>query len=209
MIFLSVTNFTKLERLHWAASRALAVFRPPLSHFFSLRLLYLPCESLWLISLFHFMSGLFVSQPPFPFQVWPDLEWNQGSADCPGELLRSLTRSCFLLLVLGRLFLLALTFLEPAFLHCGVLPFPSMLSLWSSSLSPRCSSRTPWLSPPSWPGALDGQICSFSFWQRRLRRTCQLLSLWHLIWFPPRNLCSLVMLAVFSLIYAATDTAFC
>ena len=27
--------------------------------------------------------------------------------------------------------------------------------------------------------------------------------------FPPRNLCSLVMLAVFSLVYAATDTAFC
>ena len=26
--------------------------------------------------------------------------------------------------------------------------------------------------------------------------------------FPPRNLCSLVMLAVFSLVYAATDTAF-
>ena len=27
--------------------------------------------------------------------------------------------------------------------------------------------------------------------------------------FPPRNLCSLVMLAVFSLVFAATDTAFC
>ena len=27
--------------------------------------------------------------------------------------------------------------------------------------------------------------------------------------FPPRNLCSLVMLAVFSLVYAATDTAYC
>ena len=27
--------------------------------------------------------------------------------------------------------------------------------------------------------------------------------------FPPRNLCSLLMLAVFSLAYAATDTAFC
>ena len=27
--------------------------------------------------------------------------------------------------------------------------------------------------------------------------------------FPPRNLCSLVMLAVFSLVYTATDTAFC
>ena len=27
--------------------------------------------------------------------------------------------------------------------------------------------------------------------------------------FPPRNLCSFVMLAVFSLVYTATDTAFC
>ena len=27
--------------------------------------------------------------------------------------------------------------------------------------------------------------------------------------FPPRNLCSFVMLAVFSLVYAATDTAYC
>ena len=27
--------------------------------------------------------------------------------------------------------------------------------------------------------------------------------------FPPRNLCSLVTLAVYSLVYAATDTAFC
>ena len=54
------------------------------------------------------MSGLFVFQPPFPSQVWPDLEWNQDSADRPGERLRPLTRSCFLLLVLGRLLLLAL-----------------------------------------------------------------------------------------------------
>ena len=28
-------------------------------------------------------------------------------------------------------------------------------------------------------GALDRRLCSFPFWQRRLRRTCQLLSLWH------------------------------
>ena len=46
-----------------------AASSPPLSHFSSPRLLYFPYESLR-----HFMSGLFVSQPPFPFQVWPDLE---------------------------------------------------------------------------------------------------------------------------------------
>ena len=57
------------------------------------------------------MSELFVSQPHFPFYDWPNLEWNQGSADPHGELLRPLTCSCFLLLLIGRLFLLALPFL--------------------------------------------------------------------------------------------------
>ena len=32
---------------------------------------------------------------------------------------------------------------------------------------------------PSWSGTLDRRLSSFSSWQRRLRRTCQLLSLWH------------------------------
>ena len=44
-----------------------AASRLPLSHFFFLRLLYLPYESPWLILLFHLMSWLFVSQPPFLF----------------------------------------------------------------------------------------------------------------------------------------------
>ena len=57
------------------------------------------------------MSGLFVSQPAFLFQVRPDLESNQDSADPPGELLHPLTRSFLFLLVLGRLFLLALLFI--------------------------------------------------------------------------------------------------
>ena len=38
------------------------------------------------------MSGLFVSQTLFLFQVWPDLEGNQNSANRPGELLRPLTQ---------------------------------------------------------------------------------------------------------------------
>ena len=80
-----------------------------------------PYESPWLVSLFHLMSGLFVSQTSFLFQVWPDLEWNQDSADRPGELLHRLTRSCFLLLLLWRLFLLALPLLLKI----------CLLSLWS------------------------------------------------------------------------------
>ena len=57
-----------------------------------------------------------------------------------------------------------------------VAPSPGCLS---SSPIPRCGSRPPWLSPPSWSDILDRRLCSFSFWQERLRRSCQLLSLWH------------------------------
>ena len=46
-----------------------------------------------------------------------------------------------------------------------------------------CGSCPPWLSPPSWSGTLDWRLCSFSFWQGRLRRSCQLLSLWHWVHF--------------------------
>ena len=45
-----------------------------------------------------------------------------------------------------------------------------MLSLWSPPLAHLDSL-------PPWSGTLDKRI--FSFWQRRLRRSCQLLSLWH------------------------------
>ena len=80
------------------------------------------------------MSELFVSPPLFLFQVWPDLERNQYSADHPGELLHPLTCLCFFLLFLGRLFLPAL-------------PFLFMLLLLCPSFSSRCSSRSPSLSP--------------------------------------------------------------
>ena len=126
------------------------------------------------------MSGLFVSQPPFPFQVWPDLEWNQDSAYRPGELLRQLTRLCFLLLPLGRLSLFSLPHLLGTCLP--VLwspPFSLNAPAQTPSLSLRCGSRSPSLSPSIRSGALDRRLCSFSFWQGRLWRTCQLLSLWY------------------------------
>ena len=47
----------------------------------------------------------------FPISGLARLGKKPDSADRPGELLRQLTRSCFLLLLLGRLFLLALSFL--------------------------------------------------------------------------------------------------
>ena len=164
--FLSTTNLTKLEYLHQVASPTItAASRCPISHFFSPRLLYLPFESPWLTSLFFLMRGLFVSQPLFLFQVWSDVEWNQDSTDRLGELLHSLTRSCFLLLVLGRLFLLALPFLLGICFHSEWSPpFPLHALALIPPLLPRCSSRPPpWLSSPSWSGALDRRLCSFSF----------------------------------------------
>ena len=73
--FLSATNFTKLERLHRAASRAITGCLS-----FSPIPLLLTEASLppLRVTLTHFIlfsyERLFVSQPPFLFQVWPDLE---------------------------------------------------------------------------------------------------------------------------------------
>ena len=53
------------------------------------------------------------------------------------------------------LFLERLSFLEPAFLHCGVQPFLSMPSLWSPSLAKAQ------LSPTLRSGALDRRLCFF------------------------------------------------
>ena len=90
-----------------------------------------------------------------------------------------LTRSCFLLPLLGRLFLLALPFLlgiclrspwSPPFpLHAPALILPSLAKVRLS--------LTLTLSPLS-SGTLDRRLCSFFFWQGRLRRTCQLFFLW-------------------------------
>ena len=120
--FLSVINITKLERLHRAASRAISgclssspiplllseaslpPLRVTLTHFtLSSYKRKLRSPNL----LFHFRFG----------QTWSETK----TADRPGELLRPLTRSWFLLLVLGRFFLLALP----------VLPGTCLPSLWS------------------------------------------------------------------------------
>ena len=142
--FLSATNITKLERLHRAVSHAITgCLSSSLSHFFSPRLLYLPYESPWLISLFYLISGPFVSQPPFLFQVWPDLEWNQDFADRSAERLHPLTRSCFLVLLLGRLFLLALHFLLGICLRSRWSP---LFPLHASAPIPLSFAKV-WLSP--------------------------------------------------------------
>ena len=72
--FLSVTNITKLERLHRATSRTITgcLSSSPIPLLLSETSLFLHTSHP--DSFRHFMSGLFVSQSPFPFQVWPDME---------------------------------------------------------------------------------------------------------------------------------------
>ena len=119
-------------------------------------------------------------QPPFPFQVWPGLEWNQDSSRSSWKAFGSTHP------------LMPSPTPREVFFACPLSPpwnppFFSVESTLSSScsrsdypLSPRCGSGSRWLSPSSRCGDLDWLLCSFSFWLRRLWRTCQLLTLWHL-----------------------------
>ena len=107
--FLSVTSITMEEGLHRATSCAITGYLS--SSYIPLFLIESSLtshESLWIILPCLLISGPFVSQVPFLFQVWPNSQWNQDPSDLPRELLRSLTRSCFLQLLVGRFFLLTL-----------------------------------------------------------------------------------------------------
>ena len=140
VFFLSVANIAKLERLHRAASC------PFISHF-SMRSLYLssPRFTSYIDSFCSVILGASSSSPNLFFHFRFGQTWSETkTADLARELLHPLTRSCFLLLHLGRLFLLAfLTCLEPAFLHSGVLSFPLHTSNLIPSLSSRCGSSSP------------------------------------------------------------------
>ena len=73
--FQSATNFTKLESLHRAASRAITGCLSSSPIPLLLTESSLPPLRVTLTHLIFFlMSRLFVFQPPFLFQVWPDLE---------------------------------------------------------------------------------------------------------------------------------------
>ena len=93
--------------------------RSPLSHFFSLKCLYLPYKSSGLISPYHLINALLVSSISFPIS-------GLVRQDSPIELLRPLTRLCFLLLILRRFSLHALPLLLGTYFH----------SLWSPPLPP-------------------------------------------------------------------------
>ena len=177
--FLSVTDITKSERIHRADSRAitgsLSSSPNPTS---SLRGFSTPPPLQVTLSHFTLSSHERALRLPtsFPISslarlgVKPRLcrsSWRAfasthpliPSSTSPREALTFLLRTCF-----------------PSLWSP---PFPlHALALISLSFSRRCSSRPPWLCPHSRSGTLDWRLCSFSSWQGRLWRTCQLLSLW-------------------------------
>ena len=129
--FLSVTNITKLKHLYRVASRAIfgGLSSSPIPLLLSEASLPPPRVTLTHFGLSSYERALRLPTS-FPISGLVRHGVKPSSADRLGELLRSLTRSCFLLLSLGRLFLLALpTSLESAFLYCGVHSFLFMLSL--------------------------------------------------------------------------------
>ena len=105
--FSSVINFIKLERLYRAASRAITgcLSSSPISLLLSKASLP-PLR----VTLTHFTLSFYerALRLPifFPISEWPDVGVKQDTADRPEEFLHLLTRSCFLLLSLGRLSLL-------------------------------------------------------------------------------------------------------
>ena len=143
--FLSVINITKLERFHRAGSCAISDWLSS-----SLIPLILSETSLPLLRVTLINFGLssyeraFRLPTSFPISGLARLGVKPRLCRSPGELLGPLTRSCFLLLPYGGSPCLpSLSSLEPAFLHCGVHSFLSVLLLRSPSNSPRCGSRSP------------------------------------------------------------------
>ena len=172
LITKSATNFTKLERLHRAASRAITgcLSSSPIPLLLSEASLP-PLR----VTLTHFTllsyERAFRLPTSFPISGLARLAVK--------ELLRPLTQSCFLLLVLRRLLLLALAFLlRICLLSRWSLPFPlrasALIPLFLAKVRPSLTLTLPPLM--IW---CFGQTALFLFlWQRRLWRSCQLLSLW-------------------------------
>ena len=135
--FLSVTNITKLERLHQVASHAITgclSFSPIPLLFFEASLLPLR------VTLTHFTLSSYERAlclpTSFPISGLARLGVRPRLCRSSWELLLPLIRSCFLLHFLGKLFLLALSFL------LGI----CLLSLWSPPLSSSCTCTNPSLS---------------------------------------------------------------
>ena len=120
--FLRITNITKLECLHRAASRAITGCLSSCPIPLLLTKASLPPLQVTLSHFTLFSYEWAISLPTsFPISGLSRLGVKPRLYRSFWRAVASLTRSCFLLLVLGRLFLLALPFLLGTFLH----------SLWS------------------------------------------------------------------------------
>ena len=177
-LFLSVVNFTKLERLHRAASRAITgcLSSSPIPLLLSEASLP-PLR----VTLTHFNVSSYkrALRLPTSFPIS-----SLARLGVKPRLCRSSWRAFASThpLMLPSTFLLALPFLLGICLcsRCSLLfplhaPALILLSFPKVRLSPTLT-----LPPPLSSGTLDWRLRSFSFWQGRLRHTCQLLFLWHL-----------------------------
>ena len=128
--FLSATNFTKLKRLHRAASRTIGCFSSSPIPLLLTEASLPPLR----VTLTHFtvLSYERVLRLPtsFPISGLAILEVKPRLSRSFYKDLHPLTRLCFLLPLLGEFFSLSsLSSLKSLFLHGGVHPFLAMLSL--------------------------------------------------------------------------------
>ena len=179
--FLSAAKFTKLERLHRAASRAITgcLSSSPIPLLLSEASLPPLRVTLTHFTLLFYERALRLPTS-FPISGLARLGVRPRLCRSSWRAFGPLARSCFLLLVLDRLFLLVLPFLLGICLRSGwSSPFPlhalaliRPFSREGAALAHLCS-----LSLMIW--CFGRRLYSFSFWQGRLRRPCQVLSLWH------------------------------
>ena len=162
----SVTNIIKLERLYWAASRAIAgcLLSSPIPLLLS-KVSLLPLR----VILTHFAMSSYerALRLPTSFHIsgLPRLgvkskffrsSWRAFASTHPLVLLST---------SLWRLSLLALLHFFGTFhLSLWSLLFPPHPPALIPYISPRYSSCSPWLSLTSWSGDRDRRLCSFSFW---------------------------------------------
>ena len=142
--FLSATNLTKLERLHRAASGAITgcLSSSPIPLFLTKAFLSLLRVTLTHFTLFSYERALRLPIS-FPISGLARLGVKPRLCRSSWSVLLRLTRSCFVLLVLGRLFLLALPVLLGICLRSRWSP---PLPLHALALIPLSLARV-WLSP--------------------------------------------------------------
>ena len=179
--FFSVTNITKLERLHQAASRAISgclssSFIPPLLSEASLSILRVALTH-FVLSSYEMTLCLPTSFPVLGFArlgVKPRLcrsSWRAFASTHPLMLPSTSLNEALLTFPLSSPWNLSSFTVESTFSSPCFRSDPLSLAKMRLSLTWTLSQLTIWY--------LKKRVFSFSFWQRRLWRTCQLFSLWH------------------------------